>query len=114
LEKLHQEIVPQLEQLMQQLPDQLLEFQEAEPRLRQGMLQVAQSLLERWAAVAGVAVQRPCCGQGGVPMRHKERVLSRLVPTLGNVIYHRPRWRCPDCQQECYPHDALLFSGAPH
>ena len=55
VEKLHQEIVPELEQLIEQLPDQLLDFQQAEIRLRQGLLKVAQHLLEKWAHVIKTA-----------------------------------------------------------
>jgi hypothetical protein len=108
LEKLHQEILPELEQLIEQLPDQLLDFQRAEASLRAGMLKVAQHLLEKWAAVADVAVQRPCCPKCRVPMRNKGRVPGCVMTTLGEVAYRRPRWRCEDCSQECYPHDAVL------
>ncbi len=52
LERLHQEIVPELELLIEQLPDQLLDFRQAEASLRDGMLKVAQHILERWANVA--------------------------------------------------------------
>lgn len=108
LEKLHQEIVPELEELIQQLPDQLLDFQQAETQLRQGMLQVAQQLLEKWAHVADLAVQRPCCPQCGVPMRNKGRLPASMMTTLGEVSYCRSRWRCADGHAECYPHDAVL------
>ncbi len=46
LEKLHEEIIPELEQLVLQLPDQLLDFRQAETQLRHGLLKVAQHLLE--------------------------------------------------------------------
>ena len=59
VEKLHREIVPELERLIQALPDQLLDFDQAEIQLRHEMLKVAQQLLEKWAAVADLAVQRP-------------------------------------------------------
>jgi transposase len=108
VEKLHQEIVPELEELIEQLPEQLLDFQEAELRLRQGLLQVAQHLLEKWADVADLSVERPRCPGCGVPMRHKGRLPGSMVTTLGEVAYRRPRWRCQDCGQECYPHDAVL------
>jgi hypothetical protein len=108
MEKLHQEIVPELQQLIEQLPDQLLDFQQAETRLRQGLLKVAQHLLAKWAQVADLAVQRPACPQCGVPMRNKGRVPGSVVTTLGQVAYRRPRWRCEDCGHECYPHDAVL------
>lgn len=108
VEKLHEEIVPELEQLIQELPEQLLDFHQAETRLRDGFLKVAQRLLAKWADVADLAVQRPDCPQCGVPMRNKGRLPASMVTTLGDVPYRRPRWRCQDCQRECYPHDAVL------
>lgn len=108
LEKLHREIVPELEQLIQALPDQLLDFAQAEVRLRQGMLQLAQSLLEKWAEVAELAVQRPDCPKCGVAMRNKGRAPSAVMTTLGEVEYRRPRWRCQECHEERYPHDDVL------
>jgi hypothetical protein len=107
-ERLHQEIVPELEQLIEQLPERLVDFQQAESYLRQGMLKVAQHLLENWSQVADRAVRRPSCSQCGVPMRHKGLLKATVVTTLGEVCYRRPRWRCPDCGEDCYPHDALL------
>jgi hypothetical protein len=108
LEKLHQEIVPELEQLIEQLPDQLLDFGQAERQLRQGMLKVAQHLLQKWSQVANRTVRRPCCSQCGVPMRNKGLLAALVVTTLGEVPYRRPRWRCEGCGQECYPHDQVL------
>lgn len=108
LEKLYLEIVPELEELIQQLPDQLVDFQQAETHLRQGMLKVAQQLLEKWANVADLAVQRPCCPQCGVPMRNKGQLPTSMVTTLGEVACRRPRWRCADGHAECYPHDDVL------
>src|SRR5437762_2712434 len=108
VEKLHREIVPELERLIQALPDQLLDFDQAEIQLRHEMLKVAQQLLEKWAAVADLAVQRPCCQKCGVPMRNKGRAPSSVMTTVGEVEYRRPRWRCEECQEECYPHDGVL------
>lgn len=108
LEKLHQEIVPELEQLIERLPDQLLDFQRAETSLRQGFLKAAQHLLENWASVAELAVERPRCSKCDVPMRNKGRLPSAMMTTLGEVAYRRPRWRCEECGEECYPHDAAL------
>src|SRR5262249_12573889 len=79
-----------------------------ETDLRQGMLKVAQRLLEKWANVADLAVPRPGCPQCGVPMRHKGRLPASMMTTLGEVAYRRPRWRCADCRQERYPHDDVL------
>jgi hypothetical protein len=108
LEKLHQEIVPELEALIEQLPEQLVGFRQAETHLRAGMLKVAQHLLEKWSQVADRAIARPCCSKCGVPMRHKGLLPATVVTTLASVAYRRPRWRCADCKTECYPHDALM------
>jgi hypothetical protein len=108
VEKLHREIVPALEELIQALPDQLLDFTQAERQLRQGMLKIGQRLLEQWTAVADLAAQRPCCPKCGVPMRNKGLAPSSVVTTLGAVEYRRPRWRCQECHAEGYPHDAVV------
>jgi Uncharacterised protein family (UPF0236) len=108
LQKLHEEIVPELEQLVQELPDQLVEFGAAEVGLRQGLIQVARHLLDLWAHVADKKIARPSCPTCGVPMRHRGLPKTEVVTTVGEVTYRRPRWRCHDCQEECYPHDAML------
>jgi Uncharacterised protein family (UPF0236) len=108
LQKLHEEIVPELEHLVQELPEQLVEFGAAEIELRHGLIKVARHLLDLWAHVADKKVARPCCPRCGVPMRHRGLVKTDVVTTVGGVRYRRPRWRCGDCQQECYPHDAVL------
>lgn len=108
LEKLHQEIVPQLEQLVQALPEQLLDFAQAETQLRDGLLKVAQHLLNIWGHVADLKVSRPCCPTCEVPMRHRGLPETGVVTTVGQVSYRRPRWRCEACKKECYPHDAVL------
>jgi hypothetical protein len=108
LEKVHQEIVPQLEQLVQALPEQLVDFAQAETQLRDGLRKVAQHLLEIWGHVADLKTVRPCCPKCGVPMRHRGLPETGVVTTVGEVSYRRPRWRCDACQQECYPHDAML------
>jgi hypothetical protein len=41
-------------------------------------------------------------------MRNKGRAPGSVMTTLGEVDYQRPRWRCVECNQECYPHDAVL------
>jgi hypothetical protein len=108
LEKLHQEIVPQLEQLVQALPEQLVDFEQAEVQLRHGLLKVAQHLLDIWGHVADLKVARPCCARCGVAMRHRGLPETGVTTTVGEVSYRRPRWRCEDCAEECYPHDAVL------
>jgi hypothetical protein len=108
LEKLHREIVPQLQDLVQALPEQLVDFDQAEVHLRNGLLKVAQQLLDIWGHVADPKVVRPCCPLCGVPMRHKGLPETGVVTTVGEVSYRRPRWRCADCREECYPHDGIL------
>lgn len=108
LEKLHEEIVPELEQLVQELPDQLVDFGDAEVELRKGLIKVARHLLDLWAHGADKRIARPCCPTCGVPMRNRGLVKTDVVTTVGDVTYRRPRWRCDDCKKECYPHDAVL------
>jgi len=108
LEKLHQEVVPQLEQLVAALPEQLVDFAAAETLLRTEMLRVAQQLLALWGQVADRHIARPCCPVCEVPMRHRGLPEATLVSTVGAVTYRRPRWRCGTCATDCYPHDALL------
>lgn len=108
LQKLHEEIVPGLEQLIRELPDELVEFGEAESELRQGLIKVAGRLLHLWAQVADKKVARPQCPNCGVPMRNLGLLKTEVVTTVGHVTYRRPRWRCNDCQKECYPHDGML------
>jgi hypothetical protein len=108
LEKLHQEIVPQLEQLVRALPEQLVDFSQAETQLRDGLLKVAQHLLDIWGHVADLKVARPSCSQCGVSMRHRGLPETGVVTTVGEVSYRRPRWRCETCREECYPHDVVL------
>jgi transposase len=108
LQKVREEIVPELEQLVLGLPDQLVDFGEAEVELRQGFIKLARHLLDLWAHRADTKIARPCCPTCGVPMRNLGFVKSEVVTTVGGVRYRRPRWRCHDCHQECYPHDAVL------
>jgi hypothetical protein len=108
LEKLHREIVPQLEQLVEALPDQLIDFSRAETQLREGSLRIARLLLGLWSGIADAAMARPCCSKCGVPMRHRGLSETGVVTTVGAVRYRRPRWRCESCGDERYPHDGVL------
>jgi hypothetical protein len=108
LQKLREEIVPELEQLVQGLPDQLVDFGKAEIELRHGLIKVARHLLDLWAHAADRKIARPSCPSCGVPMRHRGLVKTDVVTAVGDVTYRRPRWRCSDCQKESYPHDAVL------
>lgn len=108
LEKLHREVVPQLERLVESLPECLVDFARAETQLRDGVLKIAQRLLDIWGHIADRTVARPCCPQCDVAMRHRGLPETNVVTTVGDVSYRRPRWRCDDCGEECYPHDAVL------
>jgi hypothetical protein len=111
LEKLHHDILPQLEQLLQALPEHLTDFAQAEMHLRDGLVKVARHLLGLWGQVADRTIARPACPRCGVPMRHRGLPETGVVTTVGDITYRRPRWRCEDCGEECYPHDALLRFG---
>jgi hypothetical protein len=112
LAQLREQLLPQLDQLVHDLPEQLLDFARAEAGVRAGMLELARRLLGLWAQAADPAADRPRCEPCGLPMRHKGLLPAALVSTLGPVRYRRPRWRCEGCGAECYPHDrALRFGG---
>jgi hypothetical protein len=114
VEKLHRDIVPQLEQLVAALPDALTDLPQAEQQLRAGGLEAARRLLEGWGQLAQRTAARPACPQCGVPMRHKGLKPIRLATTVGDIRCRRPRYRCESCGSECYPHDARLrFQGHP-
>jgi len=108
LQKVHEQIVPELEQLVDELPDQLADFGTAEADLRRGLIRVTRHLLDLWAHAADKRIARPACPTCGVPMRHRGLARTEVVTTVGGVTYRRPRWHCGDCQTTCYPHDALL------
>lgn len=112
LEKVHQEVLPQLEELVRTLPEELTDFAEVEKRLREGVLKVAQSVLTIWGHVADVKISRPRCPKCDVPMRHRGLPETTVVTTVGLVSYRRPRWRCEGCGEERYPHDGSLRFGA--
>jgi hypothetical protein len=58
LQKFREEIVPELEHLIQALPDQLVDFGDAEVELRQGSLKAARHLLDLWAHAADKKIAR--------------------------------------------------------
>src|SRR5438128_1337976 len=112
LEKLHQDVVPALEQLVADLPDALTDAAQAERQVRAGALAAARLLLAAWGQAADPAVARPECPHCRLPMRHKGYKKGRAVTTRGTVSFRRPRFRCETCAAECYPHDAdLRFLG---
>jgi hypothetical protein len=112
LQKLHQDVVPALEQLVAALPDTLTDAAQAERQIRAGALAAARLLLAAWGQTADPTVARPDCPHCRLPLRHKGYKDGRAVTTVGTVRFRRPRFRCEACGAECYPHDAdLRFLG---
>ncbi len=109
---LHHEVLPALEQLIERLPDGLADADQAERRVRAGLLDAARLLLQAWARAADPAAARPECPGCRLPMRHKGYRQGTAVTTLGPVRFRQPRYRCAGCGAECYPHDdRLRFLG---
>jgi hypothetical protein len=107
-EKIHNELVPALEQLVEELPDDLVEFSEVEQVLRGRFLKMAGDMLRGWCEVAVTRISIPHCSSCGKPMRHKGLKPITLATTLGHIQLRRPRYRCKQCKVEFYPHDRHL------
>jgi hypothetical protein len=108
LQRLHQDVLPALEQLVADLPDALTDVAQAERQIRSGALAAARLLLAAWGQVADPATPRPDCPRCRLPMRHKGPKRGKAITTLGTVAFRRTRYRCEACGAECYPHDAQL------
>jgi hypothetical protein len=108
LEALHRDLVPALEQLIDQLPGGLADADRAERQVRAGLLAVARLLLQAWARAADPAAQRPTCSACRLPMRHKGYAEGTAVTTTGPVRFRQPRYRCAGCGTECRPLDERL------
>ena len=66
-EKIHNELVPALEQLVEELPDDLVEFSEVEQMLRVRFLKLAGDMLRGWSEVAVTRISIPEWGTEGNP-----------------------------------------------
>ena len=104
-EKIRDELVPALEQLVDELPNDLVGFSDAEQLLRGRFLKLAGSMLQGWTEVATTRIAIPPCPTCGKPMRHKGLKPCTLTTTLGDVRLRRPRYRCMHCKTDIYPHD---------
>lgn len=104
-EKIRDELVPALEQLVDELPDDLAGFSDVEQLLRGRFLKLAGHMLRDWSKVAITRIPIPLCPCCGMPMRHKGLKPITLTTTLGDVGLHRPRYRCERCKLDIYPHD---------
>src|SRR2546423_1868172 len=87
LEKLHQDVVPALEQLVADLPDALTDAAQAERQVRAGALAAARLLLAAWGQTADPTVAPPNCPHCRLPLRHKGYQKGRVVTTLGTVSF---------------------------
>jgi hypothetical protein len=113
-EKIHSEMVPALEQLVDELPDDLSGFSDTEQLLRDQFLKLAGNMLQNWSQVAITKIAIPLCPCCGKPMRHKGLKPITLTTTIGDIRLRRPRYRCKSCKREVYPHDQhirLLSNG---
>jgi hypothetical protein len=107
-EKIHDEFVPALEQLVDELPDELIDFSDAERLLRERFLTLAGRMLQNWSTVAFRQIGIPNCASCGKRMRHKGLKRCTLTTTLGDITVYRPRYRCESCRLDLYPHDQYL------
>ncbi len=104
-EKIRDELVPALEQLVDELPDDLAGFSDVEQLLRARFLKLAGGMLQGWSEVARTRIAIPRCPTCGKPMRHKGLKPCTLTTTLGDITLRRPRYRCTHCKMDIYPHD---------
>lgn len=91
-EKIRDELVPALEQLVDELPDDLVGFSDAEQLLRGRLLKLAGGMLQGWSEVAGTRIAIPRCPRCGKPMRHKG--LKSCIPAdrFGSGV-RKYRWK---------------------
>jgi hypothetical protein len=113
-EKIQSEMVPALEQLVDELPDDLVGLSDTEQLLRNRFLKLAGNMLQNWSQVAITRIAIPLCLCCGKPMRHKGLKPITLTTTIGDIGLRRPRYRCESCRLDLYPHDQhirLLSNG---
>ncbi len=88
------------------MPDDIKSFEEVEKLLRKGTIKIAGKFLQCWVEVAEKKIDVPCCPKCKKKMRHRGLRECTIVTTVGDVTYERPRYRCDDCGESFYPHDA--------
>ncbi|MEA1950487.1 MAG: hypothetical protein U9N87_03835 [Planctomycetota bacterium] len=67
-EKIRDELVPALEQLVDELPEDLAGFSDVEQLLRRQFLKLAGRMLQGWTEVATTRIAIPPCPTCGEPM----------------------------------------------
>ena len=105
-EKIRTDIVAEYDELVDELPDDIESFEEAEQVLRQGTIKIAGKLLQCWVEVAERELAVPRCPKCKIKMRHRGLRTHTIITTIGDVDYKRPRYICEKCGQSVYPHDA--------
>lgn len=107
-QKVRTDIVAEYDQMIDEMPDDIQSFEEVEKLLRKGTIKIAGKFLQCWIEVAKKILDVPCCPKCGKKMRHRGLRECTIMTTVGEVKYKRPRFRCDDCGESLYPHDATV------
>ena len=105
-QKVRTDIVAEYDQMIDEMPDDIKSFEEVEKLLRKGTIKIAGKFLQCWIEVAEKKLDVPCCPKCRKKMRHRGLRECTIMTTVGQVKYKRPRYRCDDCGESFYPHDA--------
>lgn len=68
-QKVRTDIVAEYDQMIDELPDHITSFAEAEQHLRRGTIKIAAKLLQCWVEVAEKKLEIPCCPKCKKKMR---------------------------------------------
>jgi hypothetical protein len=102
-EKVRTDIVAEYDQLIDELPDDVKSFKEAEQLLRRGTVKIACKLLQCWVEVAERKLDVPKCSKCQVNMRHRGLRECTIITTVGDVTYKRPRYICESVARRFTP-----------
>jgi hypothetical protein len=105
-QKVRTDIVAEYDQMIDELPDHITSFAEAEQHLRRGTIKIAAKLLQCWVEVAEKKLEIPCCPKCKKKMRHRGLRECTITTTIGDIKFKRPRYICDTCGETVYPHDA--------
>ncbi len=105
-QKVRTDIVAEYDQMIDELPDDIKSFEEAEQHLRKGTLKIAGKLLQCWVEVAERNLDVPFCPKCKKKMRHRGLRERTITTTIGDVNFKRPRYICEKCGETFYPYDA--------
>lgn len=105
-QKVRTDIVAEYDVMIDELPDDIESFEEAEEHLRKGTIKIAGKLLQCWIEVAERELDIPRCPKCKAKMRHRGLRERTITTTIGDVKFKRPRYICETCGETVYPHDA--------